>query len=130
MLTILRLLRLGWQFSSQSSDLLGMAVVNDKASPWYGTTPIPRMISNQLTVALEGRMIKIDQWVKNKLNDVLTKRKPLSWIVVTLSMFVYAHVRELDAGRNIHWCRHPESVCLLQNILESLPTCPICVVRR
>jgi hypothetical protein len=89
-----------------------MTVVEDKNSPWYGTTPIPRMISNQLTVALEERIIKIDQWVKRKYNNMLTKRQPLSWIVVILSMFVYAHVRELDAGRNIHWCRHPEFVCL------------------
>ncbi|RBR05204.1 uncharacterized protein FIESC28_11414 [Fusarium coffeatum] len=109
MLTILRLLRLGWQFDAKASETLDMNVENHENSPWDGRNPVPRMISNQLTIVLEERMINIDNWVTKRFNDILTKRVRLSWIEVFMSTFVYAHVRELDAGRNIHWSRHPES---------------------
>lgn len=59
MYTVLRLMRIKWQFSGDKS--LGMATVEDRDSAWYCVKPVPRMIQNQLGHMLELNMIDLDR---------------------------------------------------------------------
>jgi hypothetical protein len=59
MFTALRLLRIGWQFSSEES--LGMATVKGKDSVFYSFKHVPCIVQNQLNHALELRIIELDR---------------------------------------------------------------------
>lgn len=87
-----------------------MAPVNDRQSAWHGFTPVPRMVQNQLGHLLELRMIDLDRKVLPVLQKMLERRDRHSWVVITLSLFILLHVRELDAARNIFWGRYKDSV--------------------
>lgn len=87
-----------------------MATVNDRESAWHGFTPVPRMVQNQLGHLLELRMIYLDRRVLPALQRMFERRGRPSWVVVTLSLFILLHVRELDAARNIFWGRYKDSV--------------------
>lgn len=65
MYTAIRFMRIGWKFSGDES--LGMAVIKDQDSAWYGIKPVPRMIQNQLGHLLELNIIELDRKI---LKDV------------------------------------------------------------
>ena len=99
---------LGWQFACK--ETLGMTVVRNRNSAWYGITPIPRMVQNQLGHLLELKMIELDREILKALQDVLEEKSRKMWVVATLAVFLLLHIRELDAGRNIFWRRYEDIV--------------------
>lgn len=101
-------MRIRWQFTGDES--LGMATVEERNSAWYGTKPVPRMITNQLCHILELNMIKLDRKISKGIQDQIEKRQRRIWIVVILATFLLLHIRELDAGRIIFWSRYVDSV--------------------
>ncbi|PCD22223.1 hypothetical protein AU210_016014 [Fusarium oxysporum f. sp. radicis-cucumerinum] len=106
LLTALRLLRVGWQFSGE--ETLGMSRVLDEQSAFFGTIPVPRMIQNQLNHLLEKIMEKSEKLITGILHGMYRTRKPNSWFVATLGAFLLLHARELDAGRLLYWNRNPD----------------------
>jgi hypothetical protein len=106
--TCLRLLFIGWQFHGY--ETLGMQMVGDPASAWYGRIPVPRMVQNQLGHQLELRMIGLDSKILSALHILLKKRDRSLWVVTTLTVFFLLHVRELDGARNIFWKRYKDVV--------------------
>ena len=109
MYTTLCLMRIKWQFSGDES--LGMAVMEDRDSVWYGIKPVPRMIQNQLGHLLELNMIDLDRKAIKGIQALMEKRERRMWVVVTLAVFLLLHTREVDAGRNIFWSRYIDPVC-------------------
>ncbi|KAK3291070.1 uncharacterized protein B0H64DRAFT_331354 [Chaetomium fimeti] len=105
MYTALRLITKGCRFSGP--ETLGMTVIDDPVSAWYGHIPVPRMVKNQVNHLLELKMIELDQKITDALNRLLSDRR--LWIVGTLAVFLLLHIRELDAGRNIYWARYKDS---------------------
>lgn len=101
-------MRTRWQFAGDES--LGMATVEERNSPWYGTKPVPRMIQNQLGHLLELNMIKLDRKISKGIQDAMDNRQRRMWVVLILAIFLLLHIRELDAGRNIFWDRYVDSV--------------------
>jgi len=108
MYTTLRLITIGCRFSGP--ETLGMAMVDDPASAWYGDIPVPRMVRNQVNHLLEFRMIELDRKITQALSRLRQDRR--LWMVGTLAVFLLLHIRELDAGRNIYWSRYRDSVSL------------------
>ncbi|KAK4119953.1 hypothetical protein N657DRAFT_580811 [Parathielavia appendiculata] len=105
MYTALRLIVIGCQFSGL--ETLGMAVVDNPVSAWYGHIPVPRMVKNQVNHLLELRMIELDREITGALSRLSRDRR--QWIVGTLAVFLLLHIRELDAGRIIYWARYKDS---------------------
>ena len=100
MYTALRLIANGWHFAG--SDTLGMSTIQDRTSAWYGLTPVPRMVTNQLNHLLELEMIRLDRKILKSVHELLEKPHRRKWLFGTLAVFLLLHVRELDAGRNIY----------------------------
>ena len=100
MYTAIRLMRIKWRFSGDES--LGMTIVEDRNSAWYGIKPVPRMIQNQLGHLLELSIIDLDSKILKDVQDLMEKRERRMWIVTILAVFLLLHVREFDAGRNIY----------------------------
>ena len=98
-----------WQLSGDES--LGMAVIEDRDSAWYGIKPVPRMIQNQLGHLLEMNMIDLDRKILKGVQALMEQRERRMWVVVTLAVFLLLHIREVDAGRNIFWSRYIDPVC-------------------
>ncbi|KAJ6117970.1 hypothetical protein N7523_005721 [Penicillium sp. IBT 18751x] len=106
--TCIRLLFIGWQLCGH--ETLDMALVHDPQSPWNGTTPVPRMIQNQLGHLLELQMSAIDQRILKTLHSIVFEtRSRTTWVFTTLAFFILLHVRELDAARNIYWSRYKDT---------------------
>lgn len=108
MYTNLRLMRIRWKFAGDEN--LGMTAIEDKDSAWYGIKPVPRMIQNQLGHLLELNMIDLDRKILKGVQALMEKRERRMWVVVTLSIFLLLHIREVDAGRNIFWSRYVDSL--------------------
>lgn len=116
MYTAIRLMRIGWKFSGDES--LGMAVIEDQDSAWYGIKPVPRMIQNQLGHLLELNIIELDRKILKDVQTLMEKRTRRLWLVTMLAVFLLLHVRELDRRRNIFWSRYNDSVCSLFKVYD------------
>ncbi|EER43773.1 predicted protein [Histoplasma capsulatum H143] len=101
-------MRIRWQFAGDES--LGMAIIDDRNSAWYGSRPVPRMIQNQLGHLLELNMIELDRKISTGIQNMMELRKRRMWVVLTLAAFLLLHIRELDAGRNIFWSRYIDTL--------------------
>ncbi|PVH72575.1 hypothetical protein DL98DRAFT_595887 [Cadophora sp. DSE1049] len=55
------------------SEKLGMSQVADEASPWYGNTPVPRMLQNQLNYQLELKMAELDEKIMKSAMAIMKK---------------------------------------------------------
>lgn len=117
MYTALRLMMMGWQFSGKrkertgvEDDYLGMPIVEEKNSAWFGRRAVPRMVTNQLNHKLELMMAELDSKILKDVEDLLESAEHHMWLVGTLSMFLLLHIRELDAARNFYWGRYKDSV--------------------
>lgn len=108
MYTALRLIRIGCQFDGE--ETLGMVVVDDSQSAWYKHTPVPRMVQNQLCHQLEMRMVELDAKILKRVEVIMRAGKRSEWLIMTIAVFLLLHIRELDAGRNIHWRRYKDPV--------------------
>lgn len=106
MYTALRLIRIGCQFDGE--ETLGMVVVDDSQSAWYKHTPVPRMVQNQLCHQLEMRMVELDAKILKRVEVIMRAGKRSEWLIMTIAVFLLLHIRELDAGRNIHWRRYKD----------------------
>ena len=87
-----------------------MNTVHDSQSPWKGTTPVPRMIQNQLGHLIELQMSALDERILMALHTITQKRNRSTWVSTILAFFILLHVRELDAGRNIYWSLYEDKV--------------------
>ncbi|KAH6959696.1 hypothetical protein BKA56DRAFT_637557 [Ilyonectria sp. MPI-CAGE-AT-0026] len=85
-----------------------MKAVNDVDSPWHGIIPVPRMVQNQLNHQLELELVQLDKMALGALHGIFKKSRQNNWAVATWAIFLLLHVRELDAGRIIHWSRHED----------------------
>lgn len=65
-------MRIGWKFSEDES--LGMAVIENQDSAWYGIKPVPWMIQNQLGYLLELNIIKLDKKILKDVQTLIEKR--------------------------------------------------------
>ncbi|OAA60577.1 hypothetical protein SPI_05701 [Niveomyces insectorum RCEF 264] len=107
MYATLHLLRKGWQFAGDETLGMGVGLVQDTQSAWFGRLTVPRMVQNQLGHALELHMAKLDRSILDAVHKLMEKRDRTMWVVTTLAVFLLLHIRELDAGRNIYWLRYP-----------------------
>jgi hypothetical protein len=117
MYSALCLIMIGWQFSGTrkertgiEDDYLDMTAVKDIKSAWFGRTPVPRMITNQLTHRLELRMAVLDCQILEEVSNILECRERHMWVIGMLALFLLLHTREIDAGRNIFWGRYRDEV--------------------
>jgi hypothetical protein len=112
MYTSLILIMVECQFADDGDEreTLGMPTVEERDSMWYGSTPVPRMIRNQLGHLLELNMIRLNREVKEGLLKMAQKKDRKMWIVEYLAAFIVAHTEEVDAGRNIFWSRYEDLV--------------------
>jgi hypothetical protein len=108
---------IGCQFSGTKKertgvedDYLDMTLVEDIKSAWFGRTPVPRMVTNQLNHRLELRMAELDREVLKELAKILESRERHMWVIGILALFLLLHTREIDAGRNIFWGRYRDEV--------------------
>ena len=101
MFSILRLLRLGWEFSGNES--LGMVTVKEKESVFYGFKHVPRMLRDQLNHTLELKMMELDTKILKGARDILENGKRRMWVIGYLVLFFLLHVREVFAGRLLIW---------------------------
>ena len=120
MYTTLRLISIGWRFFG--NETLGMKMVTDESSAWYGMIPVPRMIQNQLGHLLELQLIELDRKVLSAIHKLFERRRRCMWVVGTLATFLLLHVRELDAGRNIYWRRYKDAVSVSRSIKQHQDT--------
>ncbi|RQM07076.1 hypothetical protein DH86_00000224 [Scytalidium sp. 3C] len=104
--TVLGLMRIGWHFAG--TERLEMSEVKDTSSPWYGITPVPRMLQNQLNHQLELKMVELDEKIMKTAMVIMKKADRKQWLVGMLSIFLLLHVREIDAGRNLFWNRYED----------------------
>jgi hypothetical protein len=126
MYTSLILIMVECQFvdDGDERETLGMPTVEDRDSAWYGSTPVPRMIRNQLGHLLELNMIRLNREVKKGLLKMAQKKDRKMWIVEFLAAFILAHTEEVDAGRNIFWSRYEDLVGLISDSEMSMLTIP------
>ena len=117
MYTALCLIMIGCQFSGTrkertgvEDDYLDMTLVEDTKSAWYGRTPVPRMVTNQLNHWLELRMAELDREILKELAKIFERRKRHMWVIGILALFLLLHTREIDIGRNIFWGRYKDEV--------------------
>ena len=108
MYTALCLMMKGWAFSG--NETLGLGKVEDEASAWNGTEPVSRMVTNQLNHLLELEMGRLDGMILDSLKTMMESRERHMWVVVTFTVFLLLHIRELDAGRIIFWKRYEDNV--------------------
>ncbi|KAH7111612.1 hypothetical protein EDB81DRAFT_671249 [Dactylonectria macrodidyma] len=108
MLTVLRLLRIGWRFPEGSSETLGMTAVDDVNSPWHRIIPVPRTLLNQLNHELELELVQLHKEVLRAIQDMFRNHRRSKLLSATFATFLLLHVLELDAGRLIHWIRHKD----------------------
>lgn len=101
-------MRIGWHFAG--TERLEMSEVKDTSSPWYGITPVPRMLQNQLNHQLELKMVELDEKIMKTAMVIMKKADRKQWLVGMLSIFLLLHVREIDAGRNLFWNRYEDKV--------------------
>lgn len=87
-----------------------MAPIDDPHSPWHMCTPVPRMIQNALCHQLETHMIELDKRCLKGVEAAMRNSRHSKWLIGTIATFLLLHVRELDAGRNIHWSRYKDPV--------------------
>ncbi|KAH6714551.1 hypothetical protein BKA61DRAFT_723325 [Leptodontidium sp. MPI-SDFR-AT-0119] len=99
-------MRIGWHFAGP--EKLGMSLVDDEASPWYGITPVPRMLQNQLNHQLELKMAELDEKIMKNIMTIMKKAERKNWLTGTLALFFLLHIREIDAGRNFFWNRYED----------------------
>ena len=91
---------------------------------WYGSTPVPRMIRNQLGHFLELNMIRLNRQVKEGLWKMAQKKDRKMWIVEYLAAFIVAYTEEVDAGRNIFWSRYEDLVRFISDSEMSMLMIP------
>jgi hypothetical protein len=108
MYTALSLIMIGCQFSGTrkkrtgiEDDYLDMTLVDDIKSAWFGRTPVPRMVINQLNHRFELRMAELDREVLKELANILESRDRHIWVIRMLALFLLLATREIDIGRNI-----------------------------
>lgn len=124
MYTSLILIMVECQFVEDANEheTLGMPTVEERDSMWYDSTPVPRMIRNQLGHLLELNMIRLNREIKSGLLKMTHKNNRKMWIVETLAAFILAHTEEVDAGRNLFWSRYEVPVSLICNSEVSMLT--------
>ena len=110
-------MRLGWRFVGDES--LGMPLVTEKDSPWYGKTPVPRMVQNQLNHLLELRLTELDTKILKGCKALMEKRERDKWLILILVFFFLLHVREVDTARNIYWKRYSDIVRPVEDLTVS-----------
>ena len=108
----LALIMAGLQFVDSEGETLEMPNVWEKDSVWYGSTPVPRMIRNQVGHLLELNMKRLNGEIKKGLSKMEQKGDRKMWIVGCVTSFFLAHTEEVDAGRNLFWSRYEDSVGL------------------
>jgi hypothetical protein len=82
-------------------DYLDMTRVEDRNSAWFGRTPVPRIVINQLNHRLELRMAELDSKILEEVSDMLESRERHMWAIRIRALFLLLHTRELNIGRNI-----------------------------
>ena len=97
-----------WQFRPSSNhDKLGMGNLGlhtkdtETLTPFEGTTPLPRLLSQQLHSCIEGRMGVLETSLLRDLHAAY-KGPKYNWPVLYLSTWVYLSILEeivWDAGR-------------------------------
>lgn len=98
----------GWEFAG--NETLGLGKIEDEKSAWNGTEPVSRMVTNQLNHFLELEMGRLDGEILDGLKTMLENKQRRMWVVVTFTVFLLLHIRELDAGRIIFWKRYKDEV--------------------
>jgi hypothetical protein len=101
MFTILRLFRLGWDFSGNES--LGIVTVKEKESVFYGFKHVPRMLRDQLNHTLDLKMMELDTEILKDARRILEDGKRDMWVIGYLVLFFLLHIREVYAGRLLYW---------------------------
>ena len=91
-------------------DYLDMTKVEDRDSAWFGCTPVPRMITNQINHRLELRIGELDSEILKEVAKLLERRERHMWVIGILTCFLLLHTRELDTGRTIFWRRFRDTV--------------------
>lgn len=108
-----------WQFTEDDNyGKLGMSKLvshtknHETLTPFEGTTPLPRLLSQQIHTCIEGRMDVLEQsLVKDLHNTFLSTSRDKTksnWRIVYLTTLVYLSILEeivWDAGRWIDLCR-------------------------
>lgn len=97
-----------------------MSPVDSEASPWYGITPVPRVLQNQLNHQMELKMAELDEKITKNIMTIMKKAERKNWLTGTLALFFLLHVREIDAGRNFFWNRYEDKVGNQHSILRLL----------
>ncbi|KAL9611147.1 MAG: hypothetical protein Q9167_004200 [Letrouitia subvulpina] len=109
-----------WQFTLDDNyEKLGMSKLVshtkncETLTPFEGTTPLPRLLSQQIHTCIEGRMNVLEQsLVKDLHNTFLSTSRDKTksnWRILYLTTWVYLSVLEeivWDAGRWINLCRY------------------------
>lgn len=109
-----------WQFTQDDNyEKLGMSKLFshtkncETLTPFEGTTPLPRLLSQQIHTCIEGRMDVLEQsLVKDLHNTFLSTSRDKTksnWRVLYLTTLVYLSILEeivWDAGRWINLCRY------------------------
>ncbi|ORY01909.1 hypothetical protein BCR34DRAFT_574570 [Clohesyomyces aquaticus] len=102
--TTLCVLRRHWTFVGP--ETLGMEPITNPNSAFYGVSPIPRMIQNQLGHLLELHIIELDKEILKLIAKTLRLKRRTDWAALTLTLTILLHTRELDIGRNLFWSRY------------------------
>lgn len=72
MYTTICLIRIGWKFSRDES--LGMAVIKNQDSEWYGIKPVSQIIQNELGHLLKLNTIELDKTILKDVQTLMEKK--------------------------------------------------------
>ncbi|KAI6357336.1 hypothetical protein MCOR31_010377 [Pyricularia oryzae] len=100
LLTATYLLVTGWQLGASPP-------ITDPSSPYYGSSPAPRVLQNELDRRLEWYISSLESRLLADLRAALVKRTA-PWNDIYLTGLLVLAVVEIDSWRLMYWIRHKE----------------------
>lgn len=111
LLTATYLLVTGWQLGASPP-------ITDPSSPYYGSSPAPRVLQNELDRRLEWYISSLESRLLADLRAALVKRTA-PWNDIYLTGLLVLAVVEIDSWRLMYWIRHKEEVSFTKRIIPN-----------
>jgi hypothetical protein len=91
-------------------DMLDMKPVSDHSSPYYGTIPIPPVMSAQFTIIAQTCILKpIKRLVVDKLHALTATESRRYWFTIYLCIFILLHSCSMMTKRHEEYSKQINS---------------------
>ena len=94
------------RFESYNGEQLGIPMIVDKETPYFGRRPLPRYVNHQLDIILNNFVIdRHRKAVLARLKSIIFGKNAISaWYEVYLTIYVLLEILEHAYQHQVHYC--------------------------